>query len=219
MKYGESAFDILYLLFAIGSGVFLLIRSKTKIGKVMGIAALVLGVGDSFHLVPRVLNYFADSDFTLALGVGKLVTSVTMTFFYCFLYWIWTLRFQNGNQTALMWQVNMLTLARVILCCFPQNGWFDNTNNLLWSILRNVPFLILGIVVCYLFFRERKTDRRLSPVWICILLSFAFYLPVAVGASYVSMLGMLMLPKTICYIVVIVSFLRFVNGENAESAR
>ena len=30
------------------------------------------------------MNYFSDADFTAALGIGKLVTSVTMTIFYNF---------------------------------------------------------------------------------------------------------------------------------------
>ncbi len=47
--------------------------------KLMGIATLVLGGGDAFHLVPRVLNYWMTGDFTAALGIGKFITSVTMT--------------------------------------------------------------------------------------------------------------------------------------------
>ena len=38
-------------------------------------------------------------------------------------------------------------------------------------------------------------------MWLYILLSFAFYIPVAVGAGLIPMLGMLMIPKTICYIL------------------
>lgn len=86
MKYGESTFDILYLLFAIITGILILCKARSKTEKLMGWAALILGCGDAFHLVPRVLNYFADADFTAALGVGKLVTSVTMTLFYVLLY-------------------------------------------------------------------------------------------------------------------------------------
>ena len=89
MKYGESSFDILYLLFAVISGCVILRRARSKTEKLMGIAALVLGCGDAFHLVPRVLNYFVEADFTAALGIGKLVTSVTMTLFYVLLYEIW----------------------------------------------------------------------------------------------------------------------------------
>ena len=51
MKYGESTFDILYLLFAIISGILLLIKAKNKSGKLMGIAALVLGCGETTGLV------------------------------------------------------------------------------------------------------------------------------------------------------------------------
>ena len=43
--------------------------------------------------------------------------------------------------------------------------------------------------------------------WLYILLSFLFYIPVAVGAGIVPMLGMLMLPKTVCYILMVLSFL------------
>ena len=85
MKYGESTFDILYLLFAMISGCELLYKAKNKTQKRMGAATLILGCGDAFHLIPRVLNYFVDADFTVALGVGKLVTSVTMTVFYLLL--------------------------------------------------------------------------------------------------------------------------------------
>ena len=56
MKYGESAFDILYLLFAITSGCLILRRAGNRTERYMGLAALILGCGDAFHLVPRVLN-------------------------------------------------------------------------------------------------------------------------------------------------------------------
>ena len=60
MKYGESTFDIVYLLFAIVLGVCILRRDT--VGVLMGSAVLVLGCGDAFHLIPRVLNYFIEGD-------------------------------------------------------------------------------------------------------------------------------------------------------------
>ncbi|MBP5245708.1 MAG: hypothetical protein J6036_04560 [Clostridia bacterium] len=56
MKYGESVFDIVYLLFAVIAGIIILCLRRDKIGKLMGYAVLILGCGDAFHLVPRVLN-------------------------------------------------------------------------------------------------------------------------------------------------------------------
>lgn len=212
MKYGESTFDILYLLFAIISGIYMLIKAKDKTGKAMGLAALILGLGDSFHLVPRVLNYFINSDFSTTLGVGKLVTSVTMTIFYIIMFYIWIVLYKEKYNVKLSVVVTILALLRIIICLFPQNGWFDNTSNLAWSLARNIPFTILGIIIVVLFYQKRNEEKTLRNVWLYVLLSFAFYIPVAIGASYVPMLGMLMLPKTICYILMLVAFLNYIKN-------
>ena len=62
MKYGESSFDVLYLIFAIAAGCVILAKARDRAEKLMGFSALVLGCGDAFHLAPRVLNYFIDAD-------------------------------------------------------------------------------------------------------------------------------------------------------------
>ena len=95
-----------------------------------------------------------------------------------------------------------------MLCLFPQNGWLQNSSDVTWGIIRNVPFVILGALVCLLYFQKRGETRTFRLMWLCILLSFLFYIPVTVGTSAVPMLGMLMLPKTCCYILMIVMFLR-----------
>ena len=208
MKYGESAFDILYLLFAITSGCIILRRAGNRTEKYMGLAALILGCGDAFHLIPRVLNYFVDADFTAALGVGKLITSISMTVFYLLLYYIWLGYYrmrENKRITGVMW---MLLIIRLILCLLPQNGWMENSTDLVWGMIRNIPFVLLGAAVCAIFFQKRKNDRIFRFFWLLILLSFLFYIPVAVGAGLLPMLGMLMLPKTVCYILMITVFLR-----------
>ena len=115
MKFGESTFDILYLVFAITVGILILIRSKNNKQRLMGAACLVLGCGDAFHLVPRVLNYFIDSDYNAAIGIGKLVTSITMTLFYILLYYIY-LKFDGVKEkrpiTLSVW---LLSIIRIVL--------------------------------------------------------------------------------------------------------
>jgi hypothetical protein len=208
LKYGESTFDILYLLFAVVSGCVILKRAKGKAERYMGIAALVLGCGDAFHLIPRVLNYFTDADLTAALGIGKLVTSVTMTAFYVLLYDVWAGYYGEKTDGKRMRLILCLAAVRILLCLFPQNGWLQNSSDMTWGVIRNVPFVILGAVICAMFFRKRAADRIFRQQWLYILLSFAFYIPVAVGAGAVPMLGMLMLPKTVCYILMIAAFLK-----------
>ena len=208
MKYGESSFDILYLLFAIISGCIILIKASGKTEKLLGIATLVLGCGDAFHLVPRVLNYFTDMDMTAALGVGKLITSITMTVFYVLLYYVWIRNYGAEDNRAMTLIVWGLAIVRIALCLLPQNGWLQNSSDLTWGIIRNIPFVILGAIICCLYFRNRKEDKSFRLIWLYILLSFAFYIPVTVGAGMVPILGMLMLPKTICYILMIIAFLK-----------
>lgn len=206
MKYGESTFDILYLLFAIVCGIAILLRAKDRTGKLMGAAAVTLGVGDAFHLVPRVLNYFVDRDFTAALGIGKLVTSVTMTAFYVLVYYIWLGTYRKTERRPVTCAVWALSAVRVALCLFPQNGWLRNDSGVLWGVLRNVPFVLLGALIVALYFQTRRDNRRFRLLWLYVALSFLFYIPVAVAAGLVPILGMLMLPKTVCYMLMLAAF-------------
>ena len=214
MKYGESLFDIAYLIFAIGTGIFLLTGGKEKLSRLTGSAALVLGCGDAFHLVPRVLNYFVDADFSAALGIGKLVTSVTMTVFYLLMYYIWLRDYQVSERKALTASVWALSAVRIVLCLFPQNEWLTNGAPLLWGILRNVPFAALGIVIVCLYRHKRREKEAFRRIWLYVALSFLFYLPVVVGAEAVPLLGMLMLPKTVCYTLILFAFLKHAKAEN-----
>ncbi len=210
MKYGESTFDILYLIFAILTGILILIKRRNRNDALMGTAALVLGLGDSFHLVPRVLNYFIDSDFTWFLGFGKLVTSITMTIFYILVFLLYKSVYNRDDKNTKTIGIAIYALAalRIVLCLMPGNNWFTGEGSMLWGVLRNLPFIVIGGIVVYLYFKVRKEDKYLSRLWLYTTLSFLFYIPVAVFAPLFPMLGMLMLPKTVCYILMLVSFIR-----------
>ena len=209
MKYGESFFDIVYLLFAVMSGLLILQRRRDRAGKLMGAAVLILGCGDAFHLVPRVLHYFSDADLSAWMGFGKLVTSVTMTVFYVLLYRLWLVVYKEPENPKMSRMIYALAAIRILLCLLPQNRWLENESSVLWGTIRNIPFVILGAADIWLYYRKRSEEKRLRSVWLLILLSFLFYIPVAVGAGILPMLGMLMLPKTVCYMILIWIFLKF----------
>lgn len=210
MKYGESTFDILYLLFAIITGLIILIRKRSKTDTLMGFAALILGLGDSFHLVPRVLNYFIDRDFTWSLGFGKLVTSITMTIFYILVFCLYKNVYGKYDHHTKTTGIIICICAsiRIIICLLPGNNWFAGDGSVLWGILRNLPFVVIGAVIAFLYFKVRKENGYLSRFWLYTTLSFLFYIPVAVFAPLLPILGMLMLPKTVCYILMLISFIR-----------
>lgn len=203
----ESIFDICYLVFAIVSGILLLKKSKgRKYVRIFGIMTLLLGCGDAFHLVPRVLNYWTDGDYTAALGIGKLVTSITMTLFYILIEYARRDRYKIAGEKGVLASVWILGIIRIALCCFPQNEWTSAEPSLLWGILRNIPFALLGILTVVLWLRSAKNDKPLKLMWLAITLSFLFYIPVVLFAQTMPMIGMLMLPKTCMYVWMIVMF-------------
>ena len=205
----ESIFDICYLTFAIISGLMLLKNSGgRKEIRLYGSMTLLLGCGDAFHLVPRVLNYWISGDFTVSLDIGKLITSVTMTIFYLLLAYARRERYQIKGEKPLLITVWALSVCRIALCAFPQNGWTSAAPSLLWGILRNIPFAVLGIVTVILWLRSAKKDKIFRLMWLAVTLSFLFYIPVVLFSQALPLIGMMMLPKTCMYIWMIAMFLK-----------
>jgi hypothetical protein len=204
----ESAFSAAYLITVIALGFYIFRGNNgNRQYKLFGIMTLVLGCGDAFHLVPRVIALCTTGldNYTAALGFGKLVTSITMTIFYVMLYHVWQLRYESRKQTALTLSVYALAIVRVALCLFPQNKWLAADAPLSWGIYRNIPFTILGIITIAIFFRmaRKNNDKQFRFLWFAVVLSFAFYIPVVVWADAIPMIGMLMLPKTCVYVWII----------------
>lgn len=200
----ETIFDVAYLSFAIILGFCLLIGGGSSLIKKFGVMSLVLGVGDAFHLVPRVYALWTtglEANAT-ALGIGKLITSITMTIFYVLLYYVWRERYDiKGEKNITVW-IWILAIVRVGLCLLPQNQWLIYNPPLLFGILRNIPFLVMGIIIIVLFSYEirKNNDRIFRFMPIAIALSFLFYIVVVVFSSIQPMIGMLMIPKTLAYV-------------------
>lgn len=114
-----------------------------------GIMAVTLGLGDSFHLVPRAYALCTTGlqDYTVALGIGKWITSITMTVFYVILYYVWRLRYQIQGKQLYTIIVYGLAVIRIVLCMFPQNGWTSANAPISWGIMRNIPFALLGLLI------------------------------------------------------------------------
>jgi hypothetical protein len=200
---GETIFDFFYLTGVITLGILMLIRSKGwNQYRLFGIMAVVLGAGDSFHLIPRCIALWGsglEANAT-SLGIGKLITSITMTLFYVLLFYVWRLRYHVESKRYLDILAWLFALARIILCAFPQNEWTAAHPNLAWGIYRNIPFALLGIEVIILFALKAKGDKPFRFLALTIVLSFLFYIPVVIWAEEVPAIGSLMIPKTLAYV-------------------
>ena len=201
----ETLFDLVYLTGVITLGILMLRGSRGRRQyQLFGAMAVTLGCGDAFHLVPRALALCTTglADYTAALGIGKLITSITMTAFYVLLYYIWRSRYQISGRWDLTAAVWVLSVLRAVLCLMPQNAWTSPDAPLSWGIWRNIPFALLGALIVVLFYRSARDtgDRPFRHLWLTVVISFACYLPVVLFADTVPPVGMLMIPKTCAYV-------------------
>jgi hypothetical protein len=177
----EAIFDMFYLGTASILGLILLLSASGSAARALaGVMALVL------------------------VGRGKQLTSITMSVFYLFLWQIGTFGLSPEIIRPWGYAVYALAAMRIFLCLLPQNQWEAQDPSPLWGIVRNIPFLIQGMMVAGLFFVQRGALPGLSLMWLAIALSFAFYLPVVLWVRQNPKIGMLMLPKTCAYLWMLV---------------
>lgn len=205
----ETLFDVCYLVSVITIGIRMVKSSKNnRQFKLFGWMAIVLGAGDSFHLIPRIIALCTTGleNFTVALGLGKWITSVTMTLFYVLLYYVWRERYEIKGQKNLTTAVYLFAAIRIALCMMPQNNWLSADAPLSWGIYRNIPFAVIGLITIVLFYTSAKqnNDTAFKWMWMTIVLSFGFYIPVVLWADAIPMIGMLMIPKTCAYVWTVV---------------
>lgn len=205
----ETVFDAFYLVFVISIGIRMVKGSKNSHQfQLFGWMAIVLGAGDSIHLVPRALALCTTGleNYTVPLGLGKWITSVTMTVFYVLLYYVWRERYQIKGKNSLTIATYALAGIRIALCMMPQNDWLSANAPLSWGIYRNIPFAVLGLLMIVLFYKSAKenNDTSFQWMWLTIVLSFGFYIPVVLWADVIPMIGMLMIPKTCAYVWTVV---------------
>lgn len=203
----ETVFDVLYLGFAITAGLTMFIKGKDPLVKKAGLMAALLGAGDSFHLIPRSYALWTTGleANAAALGIGKLITSITMTIFYLILYYVWRDRYQIKGRKSLTVAMWTLSALRIALCMLPQNQWLTYRQPLFFGVLRNIPFAIMGVIIIVIFAQEAKKadDAVFRFMPLAVGLSFGFYLPVVLFSGILPIIGMLMIPKTMAYVWIV----------------
>lgn len=203
MKLMEPIFCIVYLAFAFIAGIIFITRKAW----LLAIMTLLLAVGDAFHLVPRIRIGFKgkgpDDDYQL--GLGNMISSITMTLFYIFLYLVMKDMYPDVKPASFIFPaILVLSAVRIILCFMPQNDWFKrNKEENKWHIYRNIPFVLVGILT--IFYLIVSYHKYLMAA--LVFVSFACYMGTVLYAGTNPKMGMLMIPKTICYIWLIASFL------------
>ena len=219
-RFGEAFFCIGYLIFTFAVA-FIMQSRFISLPKYLGarpdrlrngfgfMLAFLLGFGDAFHLIPRIiLNLKGELKRKNTLfGLGNLISSITMTVFYNILIKMCD-SLEYYGEAYNLWierSILILTIIRIVLLLMPQNEWQAGGANKKWAIIRNIPFAMIGVLTVVGIVRVIQ-HMQLYPasfyiqLIIAVVLSFLFYLPVAIFAHDRPKLGILMIPKTMCYI-------------------
>ena len=200
----ESLFCAGYLLFALIAGILFLNRGGSLFNRCSVMTFLLAG-GDAFHLIPRIISNVKPEwpDKRRWLGLGNLISSITMTLFYVALAYVMD-RYMPGHMPQAVPAILVtLSVIRLCLCAFPANNWFGDGGSQRWRLYRNLPFLLVGaITIGYLI--ALYSQWQLA---VLVAVSFLCYMVTVMGVRKNPKLGMMMIPKTICYICIIAFFL------------
>ena len=77
-------------------------------------------------------------------------------------------------------------------------------------------YLITVIAVGITMIAKSPNRREFRHMWLTIVLSFGFYIPVVLWADAVAMIGMLMIPKTCAYVWTVLIGYRAMRRSLAE---
>ena len=210
MRIGESVFCIGYLCFVFVAACIFGARGD-QYSRLCMLMCILLGGGDAFHLIPRIIiNIKGETEDkeenarrSFWLGLGNLISSITMTLFYVLLFKVMEERTQIQMPSMIYTSLIVLTVLRIALCLFKQNKWFTGGDPS-WGIIRNIPFVVIGVItIIYLIAYCHALGLA-----VLVFLSFLCYMAVVIGTKKKPMLGMLMIPKTICYIWMIAILLK-----------
>jgi hypothetical protein len=191
-------------------------------------AFLLLALGDTGHVGLRVIALLRgglESKVEVAgvpvslVGIGSLATAITVTFFYLVLLDAWRAHF-HAERTMSFWTLMAMGVVRLLLFLPEENRWSDAVPPFDWSLVRNVPLMVLGLGVAGLFIRDgrRQGDATFTQLGVLILLSYAFYLPVIFFVQRAPWVGVLMIPKTVMYLVMAwLAYARLFNRRRPEA--
>lgn len=207
----EIGFNVLYLI-VIWTMVVMMTRrlpdvspENQPVANRFRWAFLLLALGDTGHVGFRVVAYALgglDAN-PLWVGLGALATAITVTIFYVIMLDIWRVRF-NQRYGWFEYLLIASVPVRFIVMALPGNDWGSTVPPVFWGPFRNIFLMILGLGVLFLILRDalKSRDRLFQRVAYCIFFSYLFYTPVIFMVRDYPMLGMLMIPKTIMYIVI-----------------
>lgn len=230
--WAETSFNIFYLIVVWWLVITMWRRREVvapadrRTADLLMWAFAFLGFGDIGHVGFRVVA-FAMGGFDVSVNVfgnqlllapmGSLATAITFTIFYVLMVMMWSARY-NKPYGGLGYALFGLAVIRLLIMTHPANGWNSMQVAQPWSMIRNLPLMMMQLGVAYLILRDSIAAHDKPFIWIgiMILVSFACYAPVIFLQQSIPQIGFLMIPKTIAYLVI--AFLGFFELYKVKAA-
>ena len=205
MELGFMVVYLIYILFI----VLVMLKKRSSLDSEKRPAALRVLFGfssllirDLGHVGAIIINFIIGEENLAITGIGTLFESVGLIFL--FIFWTDAWRLENSHSKNTIYYILIVTgLIGLIIFIFPQNNWTGIPSSHFWAIIRNIPWLIQGIGISILILIDawKMDDKLIKIIGICIFSSFFFYMPVIFIGNIIPMLGMLMIPGTIIYMI------------------
>lgn len=191
-------------------------NDEVKTAKYIRLAFICLFIGDLGHVGIRLITLLSEntaSDYGI-FGIGVLLEMIGLIFLFIFYTNAWRIHFNKSNSLFFKSLLG-IGIVGLIIFAFPQNRWNTEPISYEWLILRNIPWLLQGLILAILIIRDAKAanDGLLIRIGILILISYFFYMPVIFFASIEPTIGILMIPGTVIYMLwQYFSYKRFFKG-------
>lgn len=196
----KSSFYIVFIAISLVAGISMLTSTKgDKKAKLFGFMILVLGIGEGFHLLPRILEIFTHNTTTLEpyINTGRFIASMTIIFVYLILYWFYKVYYKVSNTRNLDIVLYVLAVIGVTISVV-----LMNSEGTLLIVLRNLPMVIIGSIIA-LELKKQASEMTKHPfkyLWLAVLLAMVFTVGFELLSASYPFFIILMMPKTLMYI-------------------
>ncbi len=175
-------------------------KRPSALSVLLGFTSLL--IGDFGHVGARLFIFLSGEENPALIGIGTLLESIGLIFLFIFWTNAWRLEYSHSKNTFFYILITTGIIGLIIFI-FPQNNWTGDPSSQTWMIIRNIPWALQGIGISILIINDAKKndDKLMKIIGICIFSSFFFYMPVILIGNILPMLGILMIPGTIIYMV------------------
>lgn len=209
LKFFETLFYFVYIPALSVTGVILIYISNSYAQFLSGVMTLVMVIAECFFIFPRVaiIWHKRTVEKAINMGKGRQINSILFTFVFILLWNVAILLLHPYFPNWVLILFYSLCLSRIILCLFPQNRWKSIRPPLSWTIIRNIPYFITGLMICYVFFWGRNKIPAIQFAWLALLLSLIFWVPRILLFRNKAVEGILIIPRALCFLWILAMFI------------